>query len=221
MDRSELRLQQLVRTDPLTGVLNRRGIIDAFDEIRATTLATQPPLMALLLFDLDHFKQINDLHGHQAGDCVLMAFSQIGQKAIGAKGVFGRSGGEEFSAVLRIGDVREAARLAEAIRQQLAQTKIDTPKGSVQVTVSIGISVMPVRSADLDQLMSGADRALYKAKAAGRNRTAVLRGDAIACIPAADRAGTADEIDLDADRQVSALRRVVGLTSGDRGTAAT
>ncbi|NKN38125.1 GGDEF domain-containing protein [Agrobacterium sp. a22-2] len=221
MDRSEQKLQQLVRTDPLTGVLNRRGIIDAFGEIRGTASAAQPPMIAQLLFDLDHFKQINDLHGHQAGDCVLIAFSAIGQKIIGALGVFGRSGGEEFSAILRTGTVREAARLAEAIRQQLAQTNIDTPKGPVQVTVSIGISVMPARTADLDQLMSGADRALYKAKAMGRNRTAVLRGDAIVCIPAADRAGTADEIDLDADRQVTALRRVVGMTTGDRDTAAT
>lgn len=220
MDRSEQKLQQLVRTDPLTGVLNRRGIIDAFSEIRGKVSAAQPPMIAQLLFDLDHFKQINDLHGHQAGDCVLIAFSSIGQKIIGALGVFGRSGGEEFSAILRTGNVREAARLAEIIRQQLAQTSIDTPKGPVQVTVSIGISVMPARTADLDQLMSGADRALYKAKAAGRNRTAVLRGEAIVCIPAADRAGTADEIDLDADRQVTALRRVVGMTTGNRDTAA-
>jgi diguanylate cyclase (GGDEF)-like protein len=203
MDRSEERLQHLIRTDPLTGALNRRGLTEAFKQA-----ATPPPGsatdIALLLFDLDHFKRINDTHGHQAGDAVLVAFCEICRKLTPKASIFGRTGGEEFMIVARIADMREAAFLAETIRMALAAAKIAAGELSISVTVSIGIATATAAEADLDKLMSGADRALYKAKARGRNRSAVLVGEKVLTVPAQGP----EALDEQADRQVAALRKL-------------
>ncbi|MHA7970665.1 GGDEF domain-containing protein [Rhizobium sp. CAU 1783] len=203
MDRSEERLQHLIRTDPLTGALNRRGLTEAFERAAAPAPGAAPDV-ALLLFDLDHFKRINDTHGHQAGDAVLVTFAEICRKLTPKAAIFGRTGGEEFMLVARIADMREAALMAEAIRMALAAAKIAASELTIDVTVSIGIATAAASEADLDKLMSGADRALYKAKARGRNRSAVLVGEKVLTVPAQGPEG----LDEQTDRQVAALRKL-------------
>jgi diguanylate cyclase (GGDEF) domain len=201
MDRSEERLQKLVRTDPLTGVLNRRGFIEAFGHMRQHGSS---PLTAVVLFDLDHFKQINDRHGHQAGDGVLQAFCGLGAKLLPKEGAFGRTGGEEFAAALPIERVKDAALYAEAIRHTLASSPVTAGGESIAVTVSIGIAAAATDACDLDRLLSDADRALYEAKERGRNSTAIWNET---------RATRLDDeleraVDDRADRQVAVLRRL-------------
>lgn len=212
MERSEARLRQLVRTDPLTGVLNRRGLVEDFASLTPAG-NRKGRLVALALFDLDHFKTINDTYGHQAGDAVILAFTGIAQSLMPAGAVFGRTGGEEFMAAIEIGDMREAALLAEAIRQALAAARIATDKGEVSATVSVGIATVPAGDANLDQLMSLADRALYKAKARGRNRTTILSGDRVLTVPAEGP----EALDEQADRQVAALRRLAANATPQAG----
>lgn len=212
MDRSEQRLRHLTRTDPLTGVLNRRGLVEDFAGLSASGAASGR-LLALALFDLDHFKRINDTYGHQAGDAVLMAFAGVCRSLLPAGGIFGRTGGEEFMAGIVVRDVREAALVAETIRQAFAAARTETDKGPVSATVSIGIATAPAAKVDLDQLMSNADRALYKAKARGRNRTTVLSGERVLTVPADGPEG----LDEQTDRQVAALNRLVAKASPQSG----
>lgn len=212
MDRSQQRLCHLVRTDPLTGVLNRRGLVEDFARLSASRPASGR-LIALALFDLDHFKKINDTYGHQAGDAVLLAFSDICRELVPATGILGRTGGEEFMAGIEVRDVREAALVAEAIRQAFAAARTETDKGPISATVSIGIATAPAANFDLDLLMSSADRALYKAKARGRNRTTVLSGDRVLTVPTDGPEG----LDAQADRQVAALKRLVAKASPPTG----
>lgn len=210
-ERSEEKLKTLAVTDPLTGVLNRRGLIDEFHGLRIVQKA-EKPLIAFLHFDLDGFKQINDRCGHQAGDAVLVAFSQVGQTSLRGRGFFGRMGGEEFASIVRVGDMIEAASIAEAIRLTLKRQVIAAGEHRIKVTVSAGIALATAGEADLDQLLSAADRALYTAKESGRDRTAIDTGAEASIIPAADRQGE-DEAptDIRANRQVTALKRLAAL----------
>lgn len=210
-ERSEDKLKTLAVTDPLTGVLNRRGLIDQFHALKKLDNA-EKPLIALLHFDLDNFKQINDRCGHQAGDSVLIAFSQVGQTSLRGRGFFGRMGGEEFASILRVADMIEAASIAEAIRLTLKRQTIVTGEHSITVTVSAGIALAPAETADLDLLLSAADRALYIAKDCGRDRTAIDTGTEASVVPAVDRQGE-DEApsDVRASHQVAALKRLASL----------
>jgi diguanylate cyclase (GGDEF)-like protein len=210
-ERSEEKLKALALTDPLTGVLNRRGLIDEFHGLRGVQKA-EKPLIALLHFDLDSFKQVNDRCGHQAGDAVLVAFSQVGQTSLRGRGSFGRMGGEEFASIVRVGDMVEAASIAEAIRLTLKQQTIHVGEHHIKVTVSAGIALAAVNDANLDLLLSAADRALYAAKESGRDRTAVDTGVEAFIVPAVDRQGE-DEApaDLRANHQVAALKRLAAL----------
>lgn len=210
-ERSEEKLKTLAVTDPLTGVLNRRGLIDQFHALKKLE-NEEKPLIALLHFDLDNFKQINDRCGHQAGDSVLVAFSQVGQTSLRGRGFFGRMGGEEFASILRVGDMIEAASIAEAIRLTLKRQIIVAGEHSITVTVSAGIALATAETADLDLLLSAADRALYTAKDSGRDRTAIDTGAEASIVPAVDRQGE-DEApaDVRASRQVAALKRIASL----------
>nr|WP_304655011.1 GGDEF domain-containing protein [Neorhizobium galegae] len=210
-ERSEEKLKTLAVTDPLTGVLNRRGLIDQFHALRKLE-NEEKPLIALLHFDLDNFKQINDRCGHQAGDSVLVAFSQVGQTSMRSRGFFGRMGGEEFASILRVGDMIEAASIAEAIRLTLKRQTIVAGEHNITVTVSAGIALAGAGTADLDLLLSAADRALYTAKDSGRDRTAIDTGTEASIVPAVDRQGE-DEAptDVRASRQVAALKRLASL----------
>ena len=157
-------------TDSLTGVMNRRAL---FDRYEAADLMQGT---AVLMFDLDHFKQINDHRGHAAGDRVLQHFASLLRSNVRGDDTVARLGGEEFCAVLVSGSREEAEAVAERIRLCFEQAAIPTGKGDDTATVSIGVAVNSPTEA-FSSVLSRADAALYKAKRSGRNqiRAAALR----------------------------------------------
>jgi diguanylate cyclase (GGDEF)-like protein len=172
MARTEERLRHLALTDPLTGVLNRRGFIDSFHDMQRSSTASQP-MLALVLFDLDHFKQINDRYGHTAGDAVLTAFCRLAALKIGQGGVFGRMGGEEFACVVHVANAAQAIAVAESLRAALAAREIDFGTVILRATVSAGIAIESAQKSNLDDMLISADKALYASKEAGRNQTSI------------------------------------------------
>jgi diguanylate cyclase (GGDEF)-like protein len=169
-------------------------------------------MLALIHLDLDGFKQINDIYGHQAGDEVLVAFGRIGTAAQRGRGSFGRMGGEEFASIMHVSDMIEAASVAEAVRTTLKRQPIVVGEHRIPVTVSIGIAVTDARTADLDGLLSAADRALYTAKTSGRDRTAIGTERDVSIIPAVDNAHPGEPAyDVGMTQQVAALRRIVAI----------
>jgi two-component system, cell cycle response regulator len=130
--------------------------------------------LSLLLLDLDHFKQLNDTHGHVAGDKVLIAFAEHIHKSIRNEDVFARYGGEEFAVISRAISRNDAQRFAERLRQGIEMLRVDFEGRTLTVTASIGIATLPEDPCEGAQdLISTADRALYAAKAAGRNRVEI------------------------------------------------
>ncbi|RTL50419.1 MAG: GGDEF domain-containing protein [Rhodocyclaceae bacterium] len=167
-------LTWLAARDSLTGVYNRRTFIELAEAELARSARYKLPV-ALLLIDLDHFKQINDTHGHQAGDLVLKQFPEVAERCMRSHDFLGRYGGEEFCVLAPDTDAEGAATLAERLRQGLAEHTLQLPDGrSVHVSASIGVAC---RRGDgntsLDELLSAADSALYRAKDGGRNRVVV------------------------------------------------
>ncbi len=150
-------------TDPLTGLLNRRALFD--DRTQEV-----PQNTALLLMDLDHFKSINDKFGHAAGDRVLRVFAEVIFSNIRAHDVGARLGGEEFCILLSSSSPKSAASVAERIRATLEGMAFQTPAGTINATVSVGVAIRTSEPETLQALLSRADSALYRAKADGRNR---------------------------------------------------
>jgi diguanylate cyclase (GGDEF)-like protein len=165
-------LIEVATRDPLTQLLNRRGLDEALDR----HFAARPPApLVLLQVDVDHFKRINDLHGHEAGDAVLRAVAAtLGQHARGAD-LLARLGGEEFLTACACADTDEAMVLAERLRTAVAALRVPFGDGVVLAcTVSIGVSPVVVARDAWAGALRDADGALYAAKRAGRNR--VQRG---------------------------------------------
>ena len=154
-------------TDPLTGVLNRRGFFEATGEVMESNRAGMTPV-SLLAFDLDRFKSINDRFGHDGGDAVLEMFAEVARKTMRASDVIGRLGGEEFVAMVS-GTLAEAAVAAERVRSAFAAAEIVLEGQRIPATVSIGIACGSPLAA-VETLITRADVALYRAKANGRNR---------------------------------------------------
>ena len=154
-------------TDPLTGLLNRRGFFDAAAVVIGRNLRSKTPI-SVLAFDLDHFKSINDRCGHAVGDAVLQLFSNVVQQTMRASDVIGRLGGEEFVALLP-GTLTEAAIAAERVRTALAAASVVRNGQLVTATVSVGVACGSPSTA-IDDLIARADAALYRAKMNGRNR---------------------------------------------------
>jgi diguanylate cyclase (GGDEF)-like protein len=126
------------------------------------------------LFDIDHFKKINDEHGHIIGDQVLHGIAQTCMNNLRPDDILGRFGGEEFVILLPETKLEDAKNIAERLRQLIAGTPIKTEIGPVRTTISIGIAIKEkTASISIDQLLSRADRAMYSAKQAGRNRVIV------------------------------------------------
>jgi diguanylate cyclase len=155
------RVRFLVRHDGLTGALNRTSFID---EMRGSGAAGQ-----LLIIDADHFKAINDSHGHYTGDKALMQLAKVIQMAVGAHGLTGRLGGEEFGVFLPDTDSEAANMLAEQIRRMVEREGFHANGVKIALTVSIGLSAHDADS-PVGNAFKHADRRLYAAKSLGRNR---------------------------------------------------
>lgn len=169
--REELRRQ--ATHDSLTGAWNRASIFEILKgELERGRRANEP--VAAVLVDLDHFKVVNDTHGHQAGDAVLTTAVERMNEVLRGYDALGRYGGEEFLVVLSGGWPQIARRIGERMRAALAATPVVTQAGSVAITASFGVAAaaweMP---ADADSLVHAADMALYRAKEAGRNRVEI------------------------------------------------
>jgi diguanylate cyclase (GGDEF)-like protein len=166
-ERSEHMHRTAASTDPLTGIANRRGFLEEAERlIRKQAWKSQP--VTVLMFDLDHFKSINDRFGHAIGDEVLRLFARTATLTLRATDVIGRLGGEEFAAILP-GDLTMAGTAAERVRVAFANASLETGGGRVDATVSIGAAGAPAVQCDLIALLARADAALYRSKRAGRN----------------------------------------------------
>lgn len=170
-------MERLATHDGLTGCLNR-STIDAMlsHELERGRRERQP--LSFVLLDLDHFKLVNDQHGHRTGDEVLRAFARTVRERLRASDVFGRTGGEEFGLVLPGTDAAGARRLLEQIRRAVEAMQVRDGRGNVvHITVSAGVAVaLPDMAISGDRLYGRADRALYEAKHAGRNRVETYAG---------------------------------------------
>lgn len=199
---NEDRLMHLAATDPLTGLFNRRGFEHAFDTLNARSIPGQP-LMALIHLDLDHFKRINDAHGHQSGDAVLVTFARITDAVMAGRGVVGRLGGEEFACAFRASSAADAVEVTSRIREALRHTPIPVSRTDITVSVSAGIALAS-SGTDLFTLIDASDRALYAAKRAGRDRIGLDCEDGVAIVSLEDEAAIGDST----DRQVAALHHM-------------
>lgn len=159
--------------DALTGVFNARAY-QAQSQALIQTGADAGRGYSVLFVDLDHFKRVNDQHGHAAGDKVLQVAARALQKGVRHNDVVGRIGGEEFGVLLPQTDLSQALRVAEHLRLSIEQLAIDVGGHSLQITASIGVAHSPDGRLDLPSLQQRADSAMYQAKAAGRNRVTSL-----------------------------------------------
>ena len=164
--------ERRARTDPLTGVLNRRSLIERLDAACARAQARGLPV-ALLFIDLDHFKRINDTRGHRAGDACLKAMIGPIQKELRKSDVIGRYGGEEFIVILSSADAHAAETIAQRIRGRVEGLAIEGFGEPIRFTCSIGVAASDALNCWGDDLVARADDAVYAAKGAGRNQVRV------------------------------------------------
>lgn len=160
--------ERLARIDPLTGALNRRSwnAVAGQELQRAQRYGTP---FAVLMLDCDRFKHINDEYGHEAGDRLLCKLVQAIALETRTVDLLGRYGGEEFVVLLPEAGARQAQQMAERLRQRVAAMSMTTARGTIGVTISLGVAVDQAGDRDLDTLLRRADEALYQAKRDGRN----------------------------------------------------
>lgn len=178
-DRADENNRVLAALDPLTGVANRRSLIAALDRDVARAQRMREP-MALMMVDIDHFKDVNDQYGHPAGDRVLCSVVNVLRQRVRAQDLVGRYGGEEFMVLLPdtglVGAEQLARELCKAVEESRCPVE-SVPGPGIAVTVSIGVFGGRLDSGDSwDMLIAAADRALYQAKNNGRNRVEVATG---------------------------------------------
>ena len=165
----QAQLREQVMRDPLTGMYNRRYLDDALPVEIARALREQTPL-SLMMVDIDHFKRVNDTHGHQAGDEVLRMPAEILRAEARRSDVACRYGGEEFVLLLPKMNLESARGRAEHWRRMFAEMEMPVENGKLRCTLSVGIAVFPDHGTSAEELLRNGDRALYLAKALGRNR---------------------------------------------------
>jgi len=163
-------IRKLVNIDPLTGIFNKRALNKILSREISFALRHKLPL-SVVLFDLDHFKVINDKHGHEVGDRVLKKVANKVRKLIRAEDIFGRYGGEEFIILLPNTKIDDALKASERIRKEIARIKIKGIKE--HITASFGITQL-LYTDSKKTLINRADQALYIAKRNGRNRCEIL-----------------------------------------------
>lgn len=167
-------LKALANTDPLTGILNRRRFFERAEEVFSKP-SGDASSVGVLMLDIDHFKTINDTHGHRAGDLVLMEFARRCQEVMHPGDSFARLGGEEFAVLLAAGEPSEAAALAERIRMAIHAASFDIEGITIPLSVSIGATLADPSDEPFGSAILRADTALYEAKRTGRNRVVLLR----------------------------------------------
>ncbi len=165
----EAELLRLVATDPLTGLSNRRNLLEAGQREFQLYLRQQRSL-SVCLMDIDHFKRINDRFGHAIGDLVLVRLAEVCLSTLRTADLCGRFGGEEFVIILPDTPLETACIAAERLREKLEREIVDTPAGSVQFTVSIGVASAEPNHSCIDDVIRMADVYMYAAKNSGRNR---------------------------------------------------
>jgi len=166
-----LRQQQLAHTDALTGINNRRHLYILAEREIDIAMRYQQPL-SVVMFDIDHFKKINDSFGHVIGDQVLQLVTQAARAELRSADVIGRYGGEEFVIVLPVTNAQQAYSLAERIRTGVEAIRVVTTKGEAAVTISIGIVEISSGRRSIEEMINAADEAMYIAKQV-RNRTEI------------------------------------------------
>ncbi len=165
------RLYESSTRDSLTGALNRKCFFEHLEAELAHARRARAPL-SLLMIDVDHFKRINDAHGHGAGDQVLRSIAQCAARTLRAGDLFARYGGEEFATLARAASLAEATELAERLRCAVSALRVEVATGAVGVTISVGVAALeecePVR--EIPDFVGVADARLYLAKRQGRDR---------------------------------------------------
>ena len=163
------RMETMATTDGLTGLTNHRTFQERFGDLLERA-ARHGHRAAVLLCDVDHFKKVNDTYGHPAGDEVLRRVAKVLQEVARKIDITARYGGEEFAVVLDNADVHQARAVAERLRQEIGKLAIETDKGPLRITESVGVAAFPDDGRDRATLIERADTALYHAKHTGRNR---------------------------------------------------
>ncbi|CDK99782.1 putative Diguanylate cyclase [Magnetospirillum gryphiswaldense MSR-1 v2] len=166
----ERQLEALANTDSLTGILNRRACLERGAALVEAARRFDHPLTVMMI-DIDHFKRVNDRHGHEAGDEVLRMFTSVVQGCLRQVDVFGRLGGEEFAVFMPETNHEGAAIAAERIRASIEKAELSRNGKALSITVSIGAIA---GSESLDEALRKADEALYRAKQTGRNRAVMV-----------------------------------------------
>jgi diguanylate cyclase (GGDEF)-like protein len=165
-------VQSLALTDPLTGLQNRRSIFE-LGRIEFSRAQRMNRPFCCMMLDIDHFKQVNDNHGHQAGDLVLQEFAELCHRSIRDVDLIGRYGGEELIIILPETDRDTAVQVAERLRQSISEQRTRIDGKEIGVTVSIGVATKDENTLHMEALIARADQALYIAKHKGRNRVAI------------------------------------------------
>ena len=163
-------IEHMATLDSLTEVFNRRTFVK-LAEVELARSDRTGSSASLVFLDMDRFKQINDTHGHAAGDQVLLEFVRCTRQVLRRQDIFGRFGGEEFCLLLPETGMREALMVAERARAAVSAIQVTVGGQPVRCTVSAGVSGTEIHGADLDAILRGADKALYAAKRAGRDRS--------------------------------------------------
>ncbi|WP_339745198.1 GGDEF domain-containing protein [uncultured Maricaulis sp.] len=170
---SQARLERLAHCDALTDLPNRRAFEQEIAQ-RLNSARKHDRLIALAIFDIDHFKQVNDKHGHDAGDAVLRHLGTVAAQAVRPRDFLARVGGEEFAVIFEVEDAAELVTAANRLRVAVEIERIKLDETEIAVTVSVGaVLAQSVPGLDFGQLYRAADQALYQAKAAGRNQVVV------------------------------------------------
>ena len=169
LERAHEETKKLARTDPLTGLNNRRSLLSLGNVRFQNAKRYQHPLTVLAV-DLDNFKSVNDIYGHAVGDDVLRAVADVLQSSARTSDIVARLGGEEFVAVLGETDLEHGCALAERVRKRIEDTKVAAVNVDISVTASIGVAEISRNNLSLEALIDQADVAMYAAKSAGKNR---------------------------------------------------
>lgn len=170
-------LRRLLTRDHLTGAVNRRHFSQAMER-EQTQWRDLRQSLSLVVLDLDHFKSVNDVHGHPVGDILLRRVAETCTALLPPRGIFARLGGEEFGVLLPRYDGEQAGKLAEEMRVAIAAIEIALPDGVLRATASFGYATLDEVEGSIDDLIGLADQRLYAAKRAGRNRVFAAQAQA-------------------------------------------